>query len=219
MNTKRLLRVQAASGLVFLLFASLHLLNTALAALGPDAYNGFQRALRPVYQHPVVEVSLILAPLGVHIAAGLLRMRGRPRRQPAGLRQRVHRYAGYFLMLAMAGHVYATRQPALQHGAWPEFEGVAFTFQFLPAWFYPYYAALALAGVLHAALGVPLALGVLGARVPAVLRRGRGLWIPAGVLAALVVLGVAGLGGLLYPIADQSSHPYAVLLQETRGGR
>ena len=40
--------VQAVSGLLFGIFVGLHLLNTWLAALGPDVYDGVQSALRPL---------------------------------------------------------------------------------------------------------------------------------------------------------------------------
>ena len=208
-------RVQALSGLTFLVFAALHLANTALAALGPAVYNGFQRTLRPIYQYPAVELALVLAPIVVHIAAGIVRMRQRKGlRAPTALRARVHRYAGYFLMLFIVGHVGATRLPPLLAGAYPEFEGVAFTFQFLPLWFYPYYFALGLAGLLHAAIGTPLALAALGLPIRAAWRRGARFWAPVSVAAVCVVLGVAALGGLVYAVPDYSLHPFSQLVQK-----
>ena len=203
-------RIQAWSGLLFAVFATLHLLNTALAALGPAAYNGMQRAMRPVQHLPLVEGGLILLPLVVHAVAGVARMRKRRgKRAPASRRARLHRYAGYFLLAVMAGHVFATRGPDWFYGIYPEFEGLAFTFQVLPQFFFVYYPILALAGLCHLVIGVPLALGVVGWPVPMRLRRGPALWLPLALAGALLVLGVAGLGGLLGDVPDQSSHPFA----------
>lgn len=208
-------RVQALSGLTFSVFATLHLVNTMLGALGPGAYNAFQRALRPIYQSPAVELGLILVPLVVHIFASVTRMRMRRGSSPASApRTRAHRYAGYFLLTFVFGHIAATRLPPLIRGAYPEFEGVAYTFQWMPGWFYPYYTLLALAGLVHAAIGVPLALSILGVRVPMTLRRGPAFWAPLAIAGALLVLGVAGLGGLLFPVADMATHPYSRLVQE-----
>jgi succinate dehydrogenase/fumarate reductase cytochrome b subunit len=214
-QTRLWLRVQAVSGLVFLAFALMHLLNTALAALGPSAYNGFQRTLRTVYQQPFVEITFVLLPIVAHVVAGVVRMRQRKgKHAPTSLRARVHRSSGYFLLVFIGGHIGATRLPPLLRGVYPEFEGVAFTFQFLPAWFYPYYLALGLAGLLHASLGLPLALSALGVRVRSQWRSGLRFWLPVSVLAAGVLLGTAALGGLLYAVPDQSMHAFAVLVRE-----
>lgn len=213
----RLVRIQAASGLVFAVFGGLHLVNTALGALGPGAYNGFQRALRPIYQYPLIELSLILVPLVVHAAASIARMRARRSTagHPPSAKLRAHRLSGWFLLAVMVGHVFATRGPAVLRDALPEFEGVAFTFQFMPGYFYPYYTLLALSGVVHLLIGAPMALARLGVRVPEVLRRGRGSQLVLGAACAAVLLGVAGLGGLLFPVADVASHPFVVVVSES----
>jgi succinate dehydrogenase/fumarate reductase cytochrome b subunit len=210
-----LARLQAISGLVFAVFGSLHLINTVLGAFGAEAYNGLQRALRPIYQAPIVEISLVLVPLLTHAAASVLRIRAR-RGRPASAapRARAHRYAGWFLLAAVGGHVAATRGPALLEGAAPEFEGVAFTFQFLPAFFYPYYALLALAGAVHLLIGIPTALRALGLRVPRSLTSGRAARWALLTACASVLLGWAGLGGLLFSVADHSSHPFAIVVAD-----
>jgi succinate dehydrogenase/fumarate reductase cytochrome b subunit len=217
LSAARLVRIQAASGLIFAVFGGLHLLNTVLAAFGPATYNAFQRALRPIYQDPRVEVGLVLVPLAVHAAASIARMRGRRAKTHArpSLKVRAHRYAGWFLLAAMAGHVTATRGPALLRGAYPEFEGVAFTFQFMPFFFYPYYALLALAGALHALIGLGVALPRLGVRVPALLQRGRGAQLALAAACAAVLVGVAGLGGMLFPLDDLARHPFALAVRDT----
>jgi succinate dehydrogenase/fumarate reductase cytochrome b subunit len=206
LSAATLVRLQAASGLVFVVFAGLHLLNTALGAFGADAYNGFQRALRPLYQHPLVELASILVPLAVHAATSVLRMRAR--RGQAGratMRTRAHRYAGWFLLAVMGGHIAATRGPALLKGAVPEFEGVAFTFQFLPTIFYPYYTLLALTGLVHQYIGVPTALRRLGVRVPAVWTSGLGARVSLAFAALALLFGLAGLGGLLFPLEERGA--------------
>ncbi|MFW2388905.1 MAG: hypothetical protein ACN4G0_11245 [Polyangiales bacterium] len=76
MNNSKLARIQAVSGLLFSLFALVHLSNTALAVLGPDVYDAFQRSVRRVYQWPALELALVVT-LVVHIVSGVLRMRGR----------------------------------------------------------------------------------------------------------------------------------------------
>ncbi len=63
---RRLLRVQALSGSVFLLFALVHLANAALAARGVGAYQGWLGAARTIYQQPIVELGLLMLPLAVH---------------------------------------------------------------------------------------------------------------------------------------------------------
>ncbi len=212
-------KVQAVSGLIFSLFLVLHLVNTALAAQGEAAYNGFQRALRPIYQSPVIEVSVVLTPLVVHIVAGIMRVRARRKlgHKPdahVALRTRLHRYSGYFLALFVFGHIAATRLPGLLRGAYPEFMGVAYTFQLAPYYFYPYYSLLALAGLYHMLHGSQLAFGIMGVRVPNLLRKGPGFWVPTTAIATFVMLGVAGVGGLLFSIPDASHYPYPRFVQE-----
>lgn len=212
----QLAKIQAISGLVFSLFVFLHLVNTALAALGPEAYNGFQRAIRPIYQQPLIEVFVVLTPLVVHIVAGVLRVRARPSTRGAKVppRLRWHRYSGYFLAFFVFGHIAATRLPSLLRDAYPEFMGVAYTFQFAPYYFYPYYVLLALAGLYHMLHGSLLAFGILGVQAPRVLRQGPGFWVPTGASALMVMLGVAGVGGLLFAIPDASAYAYPRVVQE-----
>lgn len=157
MTTERLLRIQVLSGLVFSAFLAFHLFNQALAVLGPDTYNGAQGAFRVAYQAPVLELLGVVVPLLVHMAVGVVRV-ARGFRQPAGSwRQRLHRYSGRFLLLVVVGHMVATRGPSLLKGVFPGFEGVGFTFQFMPAYFWPYYTLLALSGWYHLVHGLSTA--------------------------------------------------------------
>ncbi|NNE17715.1 MAG: hypothetical protein HKN10_04470, partial [Myxococcales bacterium] len=138
MNNQGLSRIQSISGLLFSLFALVHLSNTALAVLGPDLYNGFQSSVRSVYQWPLLELALV-ATLVVHIGSGVLRMRGRrgSKAKPP-LRLRLHRYAAYYLAIFVFGHMAATRLPALLADAPPFFGGVSFSLHYMPWFFYPY---------------------------------------------------------------------------------
>ena len=208
-NNQRLSRIQAVSGLLFSLFALVHLSNTALAVLGPDLYDGFQRSVRRFYQWPLLEVALVTT-LVVHIGAGVLRIRGRRggRAKPP-LRLRLHRYAAYCLALFVFGHMAATRLPALLVDAPPFFGGVSFSLHYLPWFFFPYYALLGIAGLYHLLYGVPVALGVLGIRAPQAMRRGPGFWIPVSAGAAMIVVALLGFGGALYEIDDPFDNDFA----------
>jgi succinate dehydrogenase/fumarate reductase cytochrome b subunit len=106
-----LIRVQAASGLTFSVFLTLHLINTMLGSAGPDAYDGFQASARAFYQHPLFEYIVVLIPLVVHLGASITRILRRRRRHlpRPGLRLRLHRYSGWFLLAVISGHVSATR--------------------------------------------------------------------------------------------------------------
>jgi succinate dehydrogenase/fumarate reductase cytochrome b subunit len=103
-------RIQATSGLVFLAFAALHLVNQWLALLGPAAYDGFQRATRGLYQQPLLEQALVMGPLVLHVVAALRRLRLRGVFGRGGSwRMRLHRLTGYFLLLVIFGHIAAVR--------------------------------------------------------------------------------------------------------------
>jgi succinate dehydrogenase/fumarate reductase cytochrome b subunit len=208
-NNPRLARIQAVSGLLFSLFALVHLSNTALAVLGPDVYDAFQRSVRRVYQWPALELALVVTLL-VHIVSGVLRMRERrgSKAKPP-LRLRLHRYAAYYLAIFVFGHMAATRLPALMADAPPFFGGVSFSLHYVPWWFYPYYGLLGIAGFYHVFYGVPAALGALGVRAPQAIRRGPGFWIPVGAGAAVIVLALLGFGGVLYEIADPFDNDFA----------
>ncbi len=213
---QRLARVQAISGLLFLLFASLHLVNTMLAAHSAAAYNGFQRALRPIYQFPPLEIGLVLAPLLVHVVAGVRRLRGGP--SPRTWRARLHRWSGVFLLVVIFGHIAAVRGASFFAGVYPEFEGLSFSLWLVPYLFYPYYMTFAVAALYHGLNGAYLALGILGVRVPRVLRTGFGFWVPVATGAALAVVGVLGMGGWLYAV-DPTAGDAARLAERLLGTR
>ena len=209
---RTVLLVQRASGLVFLCFLLVHLLNTSLAVLGPDTYNGYQRAARSVYQHPLYELFLIFTPLLMHLCCGLWRIwKSRVAMSQMPFSRRLHRYAGVFLAVAVIGHIAATRGPSLFFGIYPEFEGLAFTFQWLPAYFYPYYAVFAAAALYHVWFGLRSMPKPKMANLPALAFASRLLPILAGMAIMVALL---ALGGQLFPVNDASDTEFAQLLLE-----
>ena len=208
-------RAQAVSGIALTAFASVHLLNTMLAAF-PGAYDPFQRVVRQAYQHPVLEVLFVLLPMLVHVVAGVRAFfKRRARTADAPLRTRLHRYAGWYLLLVMGGHVLATRGASLFYGVHPEFIGLRFALAWIPWFFVPYYALLAISGVVHVAQGVPVALGILQKRVPSIVTRPSTFWPVIALGTAGSVLAVAGIAGWLYASeGDPFASDYAQIYRE-----
>ncbi|MEM1435593.1 MAG: hypothetical protein AAGG11_16155 [Pseudomonadota bacterium] len=197
--------LQAATGLIFGVFVALHLLNTWLAAFGAETYDGVQRALRAAYQLPPLE-ALILCALLVHLGIGLYRVWQSPR--PTVARGRWHRYAGLFLAVFIGGHILAVRGSSWIFDVYPGFEGLAFTLQAVPGYFYPYYFLLALAGLYHGLNGAGIAL--------ARLRGGAVLALPTlkratAVGAAATVAALGGLGGIWTHLDNPQDSAFARL--------
>src|SRR5688500_15590400 len=114
----RLAKVQAISGLSFASFLGLHLATTVSAVGGPASYDGTISSLRAIYRaHPIVEFLLIGTSAAVHIACAILQILRRRKTGPhpaPPFPLRLHRWSGYFLMIVIVGHVFATRvMPAL----------------------------------------------------------------------------------------------------------
>ncbi len=200
-------RIQRISGLAFLIFLVIHLVNTFSAILGPEVYDGFQRVMRAWYQHPLVEGFTVLLPLAVHIVAGVLRFRlSHKDSRPMTPRRRLHRYSGVFLAIMIPGHVVATRGASSFAGIFPQFEGMAFTMQWFPAYFYPYYFLFAAAGIYHAWYGVQSIL-----RSPAIVGKPNTMpfWLPPVIGSSLVAMSLLAFGGWLYPVGDAMNSDYA----------
>jgi succinate dehydrogenase/fumarate reductase cytochrome b subunit len=215
MSEHKLLQIQAISGCLFLIFTLVHLVNTGVASLGLEAYDEFQEGARSVYQNPLVEVVLLAVPLLVHVSAAIERLRRNGfRRKNKGLRSRMHRYSGYFLMLVIWGHVAAVRGPSLFQGFHPGFAGLSFSLWWIPALFYPYYALLSLCALYHGVNGAMLAASVFGRPIPMVVRRGWGFWAPMAAASVALLLGIAALGGNLYSIPDPTDNRYARMWEE-----
>ena len=176
-------QLQAGSGAVFSVFVIVHLLNTWLAAFGPGVYDGAQSALRAVYQLAPIE-ALLLAALAVHIVVGVMRIRREPKRQLTA-RAKWHRYAGFFLLAVIVGHILAVRGSSWFYDVYPGFAGVSFSLNFLPGVFFPYYFLLAVGGLYHALNGLSIALPRLGVRFR----------VSHSSLAAVTVVGAVSVPG------------------------
>jgi succinate dehydrogenase/fumarate reductase cytochrome b subunit len=211
-------RIQAISGLLFGIFAALHLVNQMLAPAGPETYDTVQRAIRPFYQNPLIELGVVILPLGVHVVAGFRRLWLRGfRGRGGGWRMRLHRITGAYLLLVIFGHVVATRGPSLILDIYPEFAGVAFSLMWMPWIFYGYYAMLSFSGIYHGANGLLLATRSLGWRKGPATPGRLGFWLPVGSATALLWLAILAFGGQLFPIPDPSESQAALLVQELTG--
>ncbi len=209
-----LVRVQAAAGAVFLIFTAFHLVNTAAASVGMEEYDSLQRSFRAVYQHPLVEIVGLALPLAIHVGATALRWRRRGLRWKAkSTRSKLHTATGLYLLAVIVGHVVATRGPSLALGFHPGFSGLAFSLWWLPLLFYPYYVLFALSALYHGTNGLVRAAGAFGRPLPTGIASGPGYWVPTSAIAVLLVLGVLGLGGLLYEIPDPTDNDYARMWQ------
>jgi succinate dehydrogenase/fumarate reductase cytochrome b subunit len=202
MVDRRLRAAQSLSGLIFAVFLLLHLANQMSATLGPSAYDRVQGELRALYRTPFVEVALVLSPLVVHmgLAVAMMWRRGRKQRDALTWPARLHRWCGRLLLLVVLGHVAATRLPALLDGVEPNFAGIAFTFRWIPLWFWPYYSALALAGWYHLLYGAVTALPQLGLRRVAWLLPPKRLGLIFALGAALLLAAIVSFG-----ISDERS--------------
>lgn len=204
--------LQAATGLLVLLFLVAHLLNTWLAALGPEIYDGVQAWFRVAYQFAPVE-ALLLASIATHGVVGVIRLFREPRRRLRG-RARWHRISGLFLLLVIGGHVLAVRGASWFYDVYPGFEGLSFSLSAVPGYFYPYYFLLAVAGAFHAINGAGVALGRLGwggalsTRSTAVM---------TGAAAVFTSLALFGLGGVLFEVANPYDSDFARLVTEITG--
>lgn len=208
-------KLQAGTGLLFAVFVAVHLTNTWLAALGPGWYDGAQGVLRNVYQFLPLE-ALLLAALVVHAVVGIMRIRLEPPRT-LNVRSKLHRYAGFFLMVVIVGHVLAVRGPSWFFDVYPGFVGLAFSIEYLPGYFYPYYFLLGMAGFFHAVNGVGIAVGRLGLRPALVsLSSPRIAWASAFAAVAMLAA-LLGFGGVWFDVGDVQASEFAQLLRELFG--
>jgi len=204
--------LQAVTGLLILIFLVMHLANTWLAALGPDAYDGAQAWLRLGYQFAPVE-ALLLGAIATHGSVGLVRMIREPRGRLSG-RARWHRISGLFLLVVIVGHVLAVRGASWFYDVYPGFEGLSFSLAAVPGYFYPYYFLLGVAGAYHAINGAGIALGRLGWGRAA---SGRSVMLTTGAAACFTLLALLALGGVLFEIADPFDNAFARLATEISG--
>jgi len=125
------------------------------------------------------------------------------------LRRRLHRHAGIYLLLFVAGHALATRGVSLAGNVDSGFDAVAFAIAWVPAWFLPYSFFLATAELYHAWWGSLTALSRLGWKAPGTLRGREAFWLPplAGLL--LILPALARFAGLLGDVGDPMTSDYA----------
>lgn len=202
-------KTQAASGVLFAIFVAVHLLNTAMAAFGLTAYDSFQEAVRGIYQAFVIEV-ILLSALVVHVLCGITRMY-QERGRVLNARAKSHRYAGVFLLVVIGGHIMAVRGPSWFYGIYPGFEGLAFSIDFAPYYFFPYYFLLGVAGFYHGLNGLSMALPRLGLRfpleTPLLLRT-------SGVYALIMFAALLGFAGVWTDVGAPYESEFAKLALE-----
>lgn len=220
---RRWLRLQALSGAVFALFLFVHLINQMLAVTGAEGYDSAQGVLRQGYQFPLLELGVVFASLAVHLVTVVRRFllrRGRPTDGRPSWRVRLHRYSGRFLFVFIIGHAVATRGTEVLFGAAPHFQGVAWTFTWVPLYFWPYYTLLGVAGWYHMLHGLSTAGAVMGLRWLTLL--GRPLVFRALVVSGALALVAAMLsfGGVLRDVGHPEESPFAkTVLRVTSGAR
>ena len=213
-SAERLLtRVQAVTGSLFAIFVFLHLSNVAMAPFGVEIFNDYQSLIRRFYQYPLVELAVVILPLLLHALAGigLYFIRRRRKRRP-GLMKRLHTWTGVFLLLFIFGHILATRGASYFYDVRVEFEGLAFSLWFFPAYFYPYYFLLALAGFYHVTMGLRTLLNRFG-----ITWSRRNHLIATFAAAAWITISLMSLGGLLFNIEGLADSDYARLAAQLTG--
>lgn len=98
----RLRYAHRLSGLLILLFASVHVANQAFAIVSLPAYDAAARVLRAVYRQPLVEMSL-LAVVGLQVGTGLTLWRDRVR--GSTIAENLQAVSGLYLAVFFLGHV------------------------------------------------------------------------------------------------------------------
>jgi succinate dehydrogenase/fumarate reductase cytochrome b subunit len=204
--------LQAATGALFALFVFAHLINTWLAAFGAHTYDSVQGMLRQVYQFAPLEV-LLLSAAAVHAVIGIVRWVQEPPRTLSP-RARWHRRSAVFLLVFIVGHVAAVRGVPMLYDVFPQFAGLAWSMQFAPYYFYPYYFLLGMAGLYHGANGLVIAAGRLGWRLPV---SSRGLGSITAVGAVLMILALLSLGGVTRDVGPVHESDFARLGAELFG--
>lgn len=119
-------KISAASGLYFGVFLVMHLSSHYSTIFGMDKAMQNVAFFRKLYQHPIFEIGLFVS-LVAHMVSNALVNRHRQKIErrssalkksddsiakvepPGSLELKGHRYTGYFLSLAIIGHVSATR--------------------------------------------------------------------------------------------------------------
>lgn len=209
---RHLKTAQIGSAIVFLPFLLIHLGNAVLAIFGPDTYDGFQSAAQQIYQRPFIEISLLIAPLLIHLLSGLtLLLLNRHRQTHHPIRRRLHTWTGLFLALVILGHVVATRGLPWAYDFHTGFAGVSFSLWWMPWYFYPYYFLLFMAGAYHSLNGSSLLSQRLFSRA---LIANQGQMQVVMLFSALVIfVALLSFGGNLRDNPDPRDNDFARLYQ------
>ena len=211
-----LVRAQALAGVLFFIFLVLHLSNTVLAAFGAETYNNYQQVIQKIYQHPILEIVLVIGPLLTHAVAGVWLYLARKKwRFNRSMKHRIQTWGGFFLLLVVFGHLLATRGISYWYGVFPGFEGVSFSLWWVPSYFYPYYFLLFMAGLHHGSMGAATLLSRAG-----LIRTAPSRWLPQGLVtlgAITATFALLGFGGALFETDDPRDNDYARQYSELLG--
>jgi len=210
LSERTLIRLQAASGMVFGTFLSLHLATTLSANKSQEAYDGALGLFRKYYQNPVVEIVCIALALFLHVISTWTRFFRRPSGENVPLTLKLHRYSGYYLQVVIGGHILATRGVGLYYNMPYDFSFLHYALVTYPLKYviYPYYISLALCGFYHFSYGATKALTVFGV-IRSVNTQLFCLWLAIG--AAALISAVLALGGNYYTV-DTHRFPEIVKL-------
>ena len=214
------IRIQAASGLAFSLFLTLHLANTVAAPGGEATFNAVQDGARRFYQTMVFEILLVATPLVTHVVASAVRIvqrRRRGRSERPTLRTRLHRWTGWFLLAAIGGHVTATRLVPLATDTQIRFGDLNFTTVIFGVPFSIYYILLGSCGTYHLLNGLTVATRVFGVRWPSELAKGPAFWAPVAAFVLAVAIGVAAFSGWIFPVGPELWGDSSAVIAEYMG--
>lgn len=209
---KRLKVAQLGSAIVFLPFLLIHLSNAVSGIFGPAIYNRYQTAAQQVYQIPLIEVLLVLAPLLIHMSSGLaLLLLNRHLKVKRTIRRCLHTWTGLFLALVILGHVVATRGLPWAYDFHAGFAGVAFSLWWMPWYFYPYYFLLFMAGAYHSLNGGSMLAQRLFSR--SLLNGQRQMQVAMLLAAVMICMALLSFGGHLRDNPNPLDNDFARLYQ------
>ncbi|KAJ3270505.1 hypothetical protein HDV01_007761 [Terramyces sp. JEL0728] len=203
-NDSTLKAIQAASGLSFSVFSSLHIGGHLLTNFSYHLGEIAVFANRTLFHNPVFELGVIGGSLIVHVTSSYWRGYIRkPTKSHGKLLEtkmkeiNLHRTSGYLLSFFMIGHIGALRILPLALLEDPSVIDLTYASYALLQWkslFYPYYIALLFTGIYHTCYGINQALHAFGTKVfqPKI-----GFWLYFAIGAALVSLSTTlAVGGL-----------------------
>jgi hypothetical protein len=144
MTTHTWKEVQAISGLAFGSFLVMHFLCHYSLSIGWQTAQDRLLLFRTIYQHPVFEISLVVA-LATHMTSNTVLYMRRKHEPHADPERTAHHYAGYIMVPMLLGHVIATRIGPLVLLEDPDeydYSFVSKAVDLLPKYVFPIYLAL-----------------------------------------------------------------------------